>query len=122
LSAATPPAVDPAFARQARERWDLTPREIDVAWLTAQGVTRRKEIATRLGITHHSVKNYRTSIRQKMAIEPWADYAGTLLAIQAHSVYERAARMVALGALADDFAALERLVRGVMLYLALEAA
>jgi DNA-binding CsgD family transcriptional regulator len=117
LSAPTAPAVDPAFARQARERWDLTPRETDVAWLTAQGVTRRKEVARQLGITTHSVKNYRTSIRQKMAIEPWADYAGTLLAIQAHSVYERTARAVALGALADDFAALERLTRGVLTYL-----
>jgi DNA-binding CsgD family transcriptional regulator len=117
LTGATPPAVDPAFARRARERWELTPREIDVAWLTAQGVTRRKEVARQLGITTHAVKNYRTSIRQKMAIEPWADYAGTLVAIQAHSVYERTARTVALGALADDFAALERLTRGVLTYL-----
>jgi DNA-binding CsgD family transcriptional regulator len=109
-------AVDPAFARQVRERWGLSPREIEIAWLTAQGVTRRKEIAERLGVSYHTVKNMRTSIRAKMAVEPWADYNGNLVAVQARTVYERTASRITLAALADDFAAMERLIRGVLTY------
>jgi DNA-binding CsgD family transcriptional regulator len=110
-------AVDPAFDRKARTEWRLTPREIEVAWLTAQGMTRRGDIARRLGISLDTVKNHRTNIRQKMAIESWADYNGGLLAIRALGLYEPPARLVELGVLADDLAALERLVRGVMTYL-----
>jgi DNA-binding CsgD family transcriptional regulator len=112
-----PAAVDPAFAAKAREEWRLTPREIEVAWLSAQGMTRRGDIARWLGISLDTVKNHRTNIRQKMAIESWADHHGGLLAMRALGVYEPSVRMVELGALADDLAALERLVRGVMAYL-----
>jgi len=56
----------------------LTPRELDVARLLVSGLA-NKQIAHRIGISEHTVKNYLYSIYQKLHVSNRAQAAVTLV-------------------------------------------
>jgi DNA-binding CsgD family transcriptional regulator len=117
VSPPAPGAVDPAFARRAREQWGLTPREVEVVWLVYRGVRKDADIAACLGISPITAQEHAGRVRRKMGLEPGRGAGKHLMTLRALDLYERLAIGVNLAALADDFAALARLTRGVMTYL-----
>jgi DNA-binding CsgD family transcriptional regulator len=110
-------SVEPAFAAAARAQWQLTPREVEVVWLVSQGVRKDVSIAAYLGISPHTAQKHAESVRRKMGIGPGQEIGKLRTTLRALNLYERLAVGVNLAALADDFAALARLTRGVMTYL-----
>jgi DNA-binding NarL/FixJ family response regulator len=74
-----PPAPAPLADEALRERFGLTPRQIDVARLIGEGLT-NAEIAERLGLSFFTVRAHTEQVLAKLAVPSRASVGALLYA------------------------------------------